>query len=119
MKSMKKLAAWLLATTLALIATPAAAAILELSPGSSMLVRLAAAALLTLHVAGGTIGIASGMTALLAPKATSVHRSAGAIFFVSMLVMTAIGATVSPFLLRPEWGSSVMGAFTFYLVATS
>jgi hypothetical protein len=36
-----------------------------------------------------------------------------------MLIMSAIGAAVSPFLPRPEWIDVVAGVLTFYLVATA
>lgn len=91
--------------------------ILHVPPGSPLLVRDAAAAILALHIGGGVTGILSGATALLAPKGGPLHRAAGHVFFVSMLIMSGIGAIVSPFL--PQWSNVVPGAFTFYLVATA
>jgi uncharacterized membrane protein len=92
---------------------------LYVSPESSWLVRSAAEAILMAHVSGGVVGLLSGATALLVPKGQRLHRIAGNVFFVSMLVASAIGACVSPFLPQPAWGNVAMGVFVFYLVATS
>ena len=91
--------------------------ILHVSPESSALVHGAAAAVLYLHIGGGTVGLVSGAAALAFRKGSRLHRLAGNVFFVSMLIMSAIGAGVSPFLLSPL--DAIMGVFTFYLVATA
>ncbi len=93
--------------------------ILEVGNDSPWLVRSGAALILSLHITAGFVGIASGAVALIARKGSPLHRRAGNWFFVSMLAMSAIGAIVSPFLPRPNWGNVVGGIFTFYLVATS
>ena len=89
--------------------------ILDVS-GSSGLVRGAAAVVLILHISAGSVGLLSGAAALLFRKGSRWHRTAGNVFFVSMLTMSAIAACVAPFL--PRWDNAVMGVFTFYLVAT-
>ncbi len=71
------------------------------------------------HVVAGGIGIISGAVALVVTKGGRVHRTVGNAFFVSMLIMSAIGATASPFLQKPQWSNVFIGALTFYLVATS
>jgi hypothetical protein len=91
--------------------------ILELSDGSSGLVRGAAALVLSLHITAGGVGILSGAAASLFRKGSHLHRKAGSWFFVAMLTMSGIGACVAPFL--PDRISSVAGALTFYLVITS
>jgi len=91
--------------------------ILQLGPESSIWVRGAAALILILHISGGSVGIVSGIVALLARKGSLLHRRAGNVFFVAMLTMSGIGACVAPFL--PDHGSTVMGAFTFYLTASA
>lgn len=91
--------------------------ILQVSSESSVLVRGATALILSLHITGGSVGLLSGTTALLARKGSRLHRRAGNIFFVAMLVMSGIGACVAPFL--PDRGSAVIGAFTFYLTASA
>jgi uncharacterized membrane protein len=93
------------------------AMILQISPESSALVRGAAALVLILHISGGSVGILSGATALFVRKGSPLHRLAGNIFFVSILTMSGIGACVAPFL--TDRGSTVMGMFTFYLVASA
>lgn len=93
--------------------------ILETSPDSSALVRSAAAIVLYLHIAGGTVGIVSGAAALAMRKGGQMHRLVGNVFFVSMSIMATIGAVTSPFLPTPQWANVFMGALTFYLIATS
>lgn len=106
----------LLALALSAFATPAFADRLEAPAGAPWWMHVGAAALLWLHIGGGTLGLASGAVALLAPKGGTVHRGAGKIFLVSMLVMTAIGAGVSPFL--GERMNVVAGLMSFYMVLT-
>ena len=91
--------------------------ILHVPPGSPLLVRDAAAAILALHIGGGVTGAFSGLTALAAPKGGRLHRIAGQVFFGSMLVMAVIGTAVSPFL--PNWTNVSMGLFLLYLLATA
>lgn len=91
--------------------------ILQVSPDSSVLVRAGAALILTLHIAGGSLGIVSGFAALFLRKGSRRHRVAGMVFVASMLTMASIGATVAPLLL--DRVSTVAGILTFYLVATA
>jgi hypothetical protein len=70
-----------------------------------------------LHIAGGTVGLVSGTVAIFATKGGRVHRKAGTIFFVSMLVMAVFAAylaVVMPGQIVNLFG----GTFAFYLVAT-
>lgn len=80
---------------------------LEVSADSSWLSRGSAALVLGLHITAGIVGIVSGAAALAFRKGSPLHRRAGNWFFVSMLVMSLIGATASPFLPRPNWGNVV------------
>ena len=93
--------------------------ILEVAAESSALVRNSAATLMLTHIAAGGIGIVSGTLALVLKKGTRLHRVVGNVFFVSMLIMSAIGAAASPFLPQPQWPNVFVGALAFYLVATS
>jgi uncharacterized membrane protein len=93
--------------------------ILDVSADSSDFVRSAAASLLLLHISAGGAGIVSGALALAIKKGTRLHRIVGNTFFVSMLVMSSIGTAASPFLPKPQWANVLIGALTFYLVATS
>ena len=60
--------------------------ILQVSAGSSWLVRGAAALILIVHISGAGIGLLSGAAALLFRKGGRLHRIAGNVFFVSMPV---------------------------------
>lgn len=95
---------------------------LEVAAGSPWWLQAGAALILFLHVAGGTVALLSGAAALVFRKGSRAHRIAGHLFFVSMLVMAAIGAIVSPLLVSPEgdprWFDSLAGTFAFYLAAT-
>jgi hypothetical protein len=93
--------------------------ILQISPEAPLIVHTGAAALLALHVGGGAVGIVSGWVAILANKGGRLHRRAGNVFFVAMLIMAGVGAAVAPFLSEGQWTNTTAGVFTFYLVATA
>ncbi len=82
-----------------------------------LLLRLAEGAVLYLHIGAGLTGIASGFAAMVARKGGRAHRLIGNVFFVSMLIMSAIGAAVSPLL--PQRANVVPGLLVFYLTATA
>jgi hypothetical protein len=90
---------------------------LYVSPESPWTIRAAAQMILVTHIGAAGVGLLSGAGALVLQKGGRGHRLAGNVFFVSMLVMSAIGTCVAPFL--PQRGSIIGGAFTFYLVATA
>ncbi len=69
------------------------------------------------HVIGGTIGFASGATALFARKGSPIHRAAGNVFFLSMAVMAITAFWLA--WLKHDGGLMMGGAFTLYLVATA
>ena len=93
--------------------------VLHINPESPALVHAAAAAVLYLHIGAGGIGILSGAAAFIPRKGSDLHRLLGKIFVISMMLMSAIGACVAPFLPTPERASVVAGVLTFYLVLTS
>ena len=93
--------------------------ILQVSADSSELVRAAAALVLFLHIGAGSVGLLSGAAALVFRKGSRLHRMAGKLFVVSMLIMSGIGACVAPFLPVPERASVLAGVVTFYLVFTA
>jgi len=67
-----------------------------------------------LHIGGGTLGLASGLIAGFAPKGRTLHRVAGTVFFVSMLVMAAFASYLA--LAIPGQISNLFGGtFTFYI----
>ena len=72
--------------------------VLHISPDSDVLVHAAAAAVLYLRIGAGTVGLLAGAAALVLRKGSRLHRQAGNVFVVAMLVISAIGATLAPFL---------------------
>jgi hypothetical protein len=96
---------------------------LQIGADSPWLVHAAAATILYLHIAGGTVAIVSGPIALAVRKGGRAHLLAGNVFLGSMLVMASIGGFVAPFLLtaqgNPKLFDSIAGFFTCYLVVTS
>lgn len=93
--------------------------ILQIHPDSSPLVHAAAATILYLHIGAGSVGLVAGAAAFVFRKGSDLHRLAGKVFAVAMMLMAGIGACVAPFLPTPERASVVAGALTFYLVLTS
>lgn len=74
--------------------------------------------LIPVHIAAGTIALASGGAALfLARKGSPLHARIGTLFLVSMLAMAGTGALVAA--MKPERGTAVIGLIACYLVATS
>ena len=92
---------------------------LQVPAGSPWWLKLAADALLFLHIAGGGVGLLSGAVALIVRKGGRAHRIAGTVFVVSMSVMASIGAAVSPFLPIPQRANVVAGLITLYLVVSA
>jgi len=71
------------------------------------------------HISGGAIAVLAGATALAARKGSPLHRAAGTIFFISMLI-GASSAAVLGYAAEPrDFGDVVGGAITVYLVATA
>jgi hypothetical protein len=91
---------------------------LEAPPGAPFLLAAAATTLLVLHVGGGAVGMVSGAAALAFRKGGRLHRAAGNVFFVAMLVMAGVGAGVAPFLPEQQMTNTAGGVFAFYMVAT-
>jgi hypothetical protein len=91
--------------------------ILQVPPDAPLVIKIGADAILLSHIGGAAAGIISGFIAIFARKGGRVHRAAGNIFFVSMLMMSGVGAVVAPFL--GDLVSMTAGAITFYLTATA
>jgi len=72
---------------------------------------------LVIHIGGGAVSLVSGFAALLAPKGRPIHRAAGTVFVLAMLVMAFFAVVVA--LLRNQSLNTVGGAFTLYLVGTA
>jgi len=107
-------AACALAVGVAAFAGPAFADHLEVPAQAPLWMQIGAAIILYSHIGGGTVGLVAGSVALLSRKGGKLHRLAGNIFFVAMLVMAGIGAVVAPFL--HDRVSAMAGFTTFYLI---
>jgi uncharacterized membrane protein len=92
--------------------------VLQIDPNSPAIVHVVAAAILYVHIGAGLLALVAGSASLIARKGSRVHRKAGTVFLVSMLIMATIGAAVSPFLEPSQWVNVVAGVFTLYLVTT-
>jgi len=73
--------------------------------------------LLPIHILSGVIAIAGGLTALLAVKGGTVHRTMGMVFVCAMLSMSGTGAVMAA--LQPNRGNVMAGLVTFYMVTTA
>jgi hypothetical protein len=76
-------------------------------------------ALTVFHITAGSFGLAAGGAALFAAKGARLHRTAGNVFFIAMLLMATSGAALA--VLKPAAAAFnvVIGSLTFYLVASS
>lgn len=70
-----------------------------------------------IHIGAGTVALSAGAAALIFRKGSRGHRHAGTAFFVSMLVMSALGAYLA--WIKPDMGTAIMGVLTFYVVTTA
>lgn len=104
------------AAAAALMPSIALAENLEARPGDPAWMHLGANALLWAHIAGGAIGMITGVVALASRKGQSVHRKAGAVFFLAMFTAYAIGAGVAPFLQTGQRPNVVAGIMALYLL---
>lgn len=93
--------------------------VLAAPPGSPLWMSVGADLLLLAHITGGGTAIVAGAVALAAPKGETLHRISGTVFFLSMLMMAAVGAGVAPFLSDGQRANTVAGVMTFYLVLTA
>jgi uncharacterized membrane protein len=73
---------------------------------------------IVIHVGGGTIGLVSGTIAIFARKGGALHRKAGTVFVVSMLIMAVFAAYLGV-AVPDQLVNLVIGTLTFYLVATA
>lgn len=100
----------------ALLPSIALADTLEARPGDPGWMHLGASALLWAHIAGGAIGMITGVVALAARKGQRVHRAAGSVFFMAMFMAYAIGAGVAPFLETGQRPNFIAGIMALYLL---
>ena len=71
-----------------------------------------------IHIIAGLVAILTGAMAMIAAKGSPLHRKAGNLFTISMLIMTGSAAIVS-FFLRTDHVTGVVALVTAYLVGTS
>ncbi len=107
---------FLLAISAASLPSVALADVLQAGPGDPAWMHLVANALLWAHIAGGAIGMVTGVVALAVRKGQRVHRVAGAVFFMAMVVAYAIGAGVAPFLDTGQRPNFIAGIMALYLL---
>lgn len=74
-------------------------------------------ALLWVHIAGGMVALAAGVTAVATRKGGPLHALSGTWFFGSMLLLGVTAAILSPFKTPPE--SPIGGLLVCYFVLTS
>jgi uncharacterized membrane protein len=108
----------LLAAAAGLLPSVASADTLQARPGDPAWMHLGAEALLWAHIAGGAIGIITGVVALAARKGQTIHRAAGSVFFMAMFVAYAVGAGVAPFLETGQRPNFVAGIMALYLLVS-
>lgn len=72
---------------------------------------------LIIHASAGTLGLLSGVAALIARKGSPLHRKAGTVFFVVMLTTAATGTYLG--FVTEVLGNAVAGIVTLYLLITS
>jgi len=70
------------------------------------------------HISMGLVGILSGAAALTFRKGSRPHQLVGYVFFVSMLIMASMGATLA-MTYSPNRGNVMGGGITLYMVATA
>lgn len=93
--------------------------VLQVPPDAPAWMSIGADMLLLLHVTGGTVAMAAGTVAMFSRKGEPVHRVSGTVFFLAMLVMAGVGASVAPFLTDGQRVNTIAGIMTFYLVLTA
>lgn len=87
---------------------------LGLPPWLHMLTMLA----MGLHIAGGFVGLVSGVVAITVRKGGRLHRQAGNVFFVSMMVM-ALFALYLGAVIPGQMVNVFISLFASYLLATA
>jgi hypothetical protein len=70
-----------------------------------------------LHIAGGSLGLVSGLIAVFAAKGGKLHRAAGNVFFASMTLM-AIFALYLALAIPDQLVNVFIAIFAFYLIGT-
>jgi len=74
-------------------------------------------AILDLHIVSGTLGMLSGFVAVFLRKGSRRHGTAGNVFVISMMSLSATGVYLA--LMKYQPGNVIGGTLTFYLVTTA
>lgn len=83
----------------------------------ALTLETAHAAAIIVHISGGAVGIVSGFVALFSRKGERLHRTAGKVFFLGMLVMALSATGLAA--LQNQTTNTVGGLFTLYLIGTA
>lgn len=73
--------------------------------------------LLLAHILGGIVGCAAGFAAMFSRKGGRLHRRAGDVFVIAMLVMASSGALIA--FMKGQRFNILAGTYTVYLVSTA
>src|ERR1043165_1957242 len=73
--------------------------------------------LVVIHVIAAVIGLLSGYLSMLLRKGSNLHRVAGDIFTISMLIMSSTAVFIAAFM-HPIMINVVAGLLTIYLITT-
>ena len=71
-----------------------------------------------LHITAGLLTLLSGAGAMALPKGSWLHRRAGNVFFVSMLILSSAGVILA-LIPTPNMGTVMGGTTAFYMVVTA
>jgi uncharacterized membrane protein len=71
-----------------------------------------------LHIGGGSVGLVSGTVAVIARKGGRVHRKAGRVFVLSMVVMAVFGCYLG-FVMPDQRVNVFISIFALYLILTA
>lgn len=71
-----------------------------------------------LHVCCAAVAMISGFMAMALRKGSGLHGAAGTVFFVSLAIASAAGATLAAFV-HPNSGNVMGSTLTFYVVSTA
>jgi uncharacterized membrane protein len=74
-------------------------------------------AFLFVHITGGSLSILAGFVALFARKGERLHRAAGNVFFIAMVIMCISAFAVAT--IRGQTVNSYAALLTLYLIGTS
>lgn len=93
--------------------------VLEVSSDAPLWAKYGADALLVLHIGGGAVGIATGWVAVTSRKGETIHRAAGRIFFIAMLICYVVATGVAPFLSDGQRVNTIAGLLALYMLLSA